>query len=113
MSKTSLQALTDSLGIRSGPKRVLTFPALRAEKGITWTRQRVLQLEKTNKFPRRFWLGSNTIAWWEHEVDAWLDERAKASEALRSDRATALSREGQRTRQRKRKPATAPAEEAA
>jgi predicted DNA-binding transcriptional regulator AlpA len=68
-------------------KRVLTWPQLRTEKGIPWTRQRVWQLEKANQFPRRFWLGGNTIAWWEHEVDAWLEERAKSRNATSASEA--------------------------
>jgi predicted DNA-binding transcriptional regulator AlpA len=96
------------------PKKVITWPRLQAEKGIPWSRQRVWQLEAEGKFPRRFWLGDNTIAWWEHEIDAWLDERATAvgRPDQEHSRAIARARAGHSARQRKRKPEPEPAEAA-
>jgi prophage regulatory protein len=82
---------------------------LRAEKGITWSRSRIWQLEKAGQFPRRFWLGGNTIAWWESEIDAWLNERAKAAATPVQDNSSAVARARAGHRSRKRKRATAQA----
>jgi prophage regulatory protein len=41
-------------------------------------------LEATGNFPRRVQinpLGGRAVAWAEHEIDAWLEERMKAREA--------------------------------
>jgi prophage regulatory protein len=60
-------------------KRALSFQQLKPEKGVPYTRQYLSRLEKRGKFPRRVQLGPNAVAWLEHEIDAWLDERAADS----------------------------------
>ena len=62
-------------------KRVLTFRQLRAEKGIPYSRVHVDRLEKAGNFPRRIKLGANSVAWFEDEVDAWLEERRAKRDA--------------------------------
>jgi prophage regulatory protein len=57
------------------PKRVLSFPDLKSEKGIAWSRQQVWRQVKAGKFPAPIKLGEGTAAWLETEIDAWLDER--------------------------------------
>ena len=59
--------------------RVLSYKDLK-ERGIPWTRVHVNRMEKNGRFPRRIKLGPNTVAWPEEKIDAWLAERAEASE---------------------------------
>ena len=67
-------------------KRVLRYPQLKPEKGINYSRVHIDRLEKDGLFPRRIKLGQNAVAWFEDELDAWLEARraerdAKAPEA--------------------------------
>jgi len=39
----------------------------------------IYRLEKRGEFPSRVQLGPNSVGWWEHEVDAWLANRPRAS----------------------------------
>ena len=32
--------------------------------------------EKEGKFPKRVWIGKNSVAWLENEIDAWFAEKA-------------------------------------
>ena len=59
--------------------KVLSFKDLK-ERGIPWSRVHINRLEKDGKFPTRIHLGGNTVAWDELKIDAWLAERAGASE---------------------------------
>jgi phage/plasmid-associated DNA primase len=54
-------------------------------RGIPFSRSYLLQLEKAGRFPARVRLGCNSIAWREHEINAWIEERSAAREALKSD----------------------------
>ncbi len=58
--------------------RVLDKKALRA-KGITHSNVHLLRLEKEEKFPKRFYLTENRVAWLEEDVDRWIRERVTAS----------------------------------
>jgi prophage regulatory protein len=62
----------------NSPKRALRYPQLKTEKGVPFTRQYLGRLEKADKFPHHIRLGGNTVAWLEHEIDQWLDERARS-----------------------------------
>jgi prophage regulatory protein len=42
---------------------------------------------KAGDFPKPFRLGPNSSAWWEHEVDAWLEARAAESRATSAEAA--------------------------
>ena len=58
--------------------RVLDRKALRA-KGVYYSNVHLLRLEAENKFPKRFNLTENRVAWLEEEVDLWIRERVAAS----------------------------------
>ena len=60
-------------------KRALRYEQLKSEKGITWSRQYIRRLEKAGRFPHHFYVGPQTIAWLESEIDTWLDERIAES----------------------------------
>jgi prophage regulatory protein len=66
-------------GRRSG-RRLLTFADLKA-RGIPWTRMHVGRLEAAGKFPQHIDLGENSIAWFEDEIDDFLEEKAAKRDA--------------------------------
>jgi prophage regulatory protein len=76
-------------GKRTG-RRLLTFADLKA-RGIPWTRVHVGRLEAAGKFPQHIDLGENSIAWFEDEIDDFLEEKAaerdrrKTSEQIHSE----------------------------
>ena len=53
--------------------RMLSFPDLKAEKGIRFTRQHIHRLVKQKRFPAPVKLGEQTNAWIETEVDKFLE----------------------------------------
>ena len=61
-------------GKRTG-RRLLTFSDLKA-RGIPWTRMHIGRLEAAEKFPRHIDLGENSIAWFEDEIDHFLEAKA-------------------------------------
>jgi prophage regulatory protein len=52
--------------------RLLTFPELKAQKGVFYTRVHLARMEKQGRFPSRVQCGPNRVAWIEHEVDEHL-----------------------------------------
>jgi prophage regulatory protein len=63
-------------GKRTG-RRLLTFADLK-ERGIPWTRMHVGRLEAAGKFPLHIDLAANSIAWFEDEIDDFLEAKAAA-----------------------------------
>ena len=57
--------------------RVITRKELR--QLVPYTPQHILRLEKQGKFPKRIKIGERRVAWWLHEVMAWLAERSGKS----------------------------------
>jgi predicted DNA-binding transcriptional regulator AlpA len=57
---------------------LLTYPELKSKKGISYSRQHISRLEKEGKFPRRIQISPSRIGWYEHEIDAWVIEKAEA-----------------------------------
>lgn len=58
--------------------KLLTYPQLRNEKGIPYSREHIRRLEAAGRFPRRAKLGdhSNAIcAWAETEIDEYIAAR--------------------------------------
>ena len=51
-------------------------PKKTAER-VGYTNQWLRQLEARGEFPRRIRLGPNSVGHLEHEVDAWLEARAR------------------------------------
>jgi prophage regulatory protein len=54
------------------PVRLVTFPEFEPRKGIPFTRQYIDRLESEGRFPTRVRTGLNSVAWIEHELDAWI-----------------------------------------
>jgi prophage regulatory protein len=63
-------------GRRTG-RRLLTFADLKA-RGIPWTRMHIGRLEAAGKFPQHIDLAENSIAWFEDEIDDFLEAKAAA-----------------------------------
>jgi predicted DNA-binding transcriptional regulator AlpA len=57
---------------------LLTYPELKSKKGISYCRLQIDRLEKKHQFPQRIKIGRGRIAWYEHEIDDWVRERAEA-----------------------------------
>jgi predicted DNA-binding transcriptional regulator AlpA len=57
--------------------RLLTFPELRATKGIGYSRVHIARLVKGGTFPAPLALGEGRIAWLEAEIDGWITEHAQ------------------------------------
>ncbi|HET6806011.1 MAG TPA: AlpA family phage regulatory protein [Frateuria sp.] len=56
--------------------RIVTYPRIKQEWGITYSNVHLLRLEKAGKFPKRLSLPS--VAWLESEIAGWIRERAAA-----------------------------------
>jgi len=69
-------------GKRTG-RRLLTFSDLKA-RGIPWTRMHLGRLERAGKFPQHIGLGENSIAWFEDEIDDFLEAKAAARDQRRT-----------------------------
>jgi hypothetical protein len=57
--------------------RYYRFRDLR-DAGIPWTRKHIRHLEQSGRFPRRIYLGPNTVMWDAAEIDAFVAARAEA-----------------------------------
>ncbi|MEZ2417667.1 helix-turn-helix transcriptional regulator [Luteibacter sp. RCC_6_2] len=55
--------------------RPVTFPALKRDYGIPFSRWHILDLERRGEFPRRFMLSSRTCAWLHGELVEYLNKR--------------------------------------
>ena len=58
-------------------RRLLDYQALR-ERGIPWSRVHIARLEAARKFPLHINLGENSVAWFEDEIDDFLEAKAAA-----------------------------------
>ncbi len=55
--------------------KVLSFPELRSEKGISFSKAHLYRLIGCGKFPKPVRLGENRVAFVETEIDAWLKSK--------------------------------------
>ena len=66
----------EATGKKTG-RRLLDYQALR-ERGIPWSRVHIARLEAARKFPLHINLGENSVAWFEDEIDDFLEAKATA-----------------------------------
>jgi prophage regulatory protein len=62
--------------------KVLTYPDLKAEKGIRYSRQHLLRLEQDGKFPKRIPLGPGRHGWIDSEIDQYIEACAAERERV-------------------------------
>jgi prophage regulatory protein len=48
------------------------------QRKIPFSMVHVWRLEKRSEFPARIQLGTNSVGWYEDEVDAWIEARIRA-----------------------------------
>jgi prophage regulatory protein len=61
-------------------RRLLDYQALR-KRGIPWSRVHLGRLEAAGKFPMHIDVGANSSAWFEDEVDTFLEMKALERDA--------------------------------
>jgi prophage regulatory protein len=102
-SAVSLQAVSGpkdrrkSPGSSLGAKRAIRRAELRQIVPLADTT--IYEMEQRGEFPRRFYLTRRCVAWDLAEVEAWLEERRRTSDAEMLKRASAPD-----VRQRKARP---------
>jgi prophage regulatory protein len=69
-----MTARPEVAGKKTG-RRLLDYQTLR-ERGIPWTRVHLARLEAAGKFPRHIDVGENSVAWFEDEIDDFLEMKA-------------------------------------
>jgi prophage regulatory protein len=65
---------------RKTGRRLLDYRALK-ERGIPWTRVHIGRLEAAKKFPLHIDVGENSVAWFEDEIDDYLEIKAAERDA--------------------------------
>jgi prophage regulatory protein len=58
--------------------KLISFAELKPAKGITYGKVQIWRKEKRGEFPKRVRLGAARHGWIESEIDAWIEERARA-----------------------------------
>jgi prophage regulatory protein len=61
--------------------KVLSYPELRTEKGIRFSRQWIAKLVKDGLFPAPIKIGEASNAFVESEIDGWIAERINERDA--------------------------------
>jgi prophage regulatory protein len=70
-------------------RRLLDYKALR-ERGIPWTRIHIGRLEEAGEFPLHINVGKSSIAWFEDEVDDFLEAKAVERDTKAAERKAKL-----------------------
>jgi prophage regulatory protein len=65
----------------AGPIKILSFPELKTEKGIPFSRQWVAKLVKAKQFPAPVKLGLASNGFIEAEIDEWIIARINERDA--------------------------------
>jgi prophage regulatory protein len=61
--------------------KVLSYPELKTEKGIRFSRQWIAKLVKAGQFPAPIKIGQASNGFIESEIDAWIADRINARDA--------------------------------
>jgi predicted DNA-binding transcriptional regulator AlpA len=56
-------------------KKLILRADLKAKKNIHWSNKHLLELERRGLFPKRIYLGPQTPAWAEDEIDALVEAK--------------------------------------
>ena len=79
---------------RKTGRRLLDYQAIRA-RGIPWSRVHLARLEAAGKFPLRIDVGENSIAWFEDEIDDFIEMKAAERDAKAAARAKPQAARGE------------------
>jgi prophage regulatory protein len=80
-----MTARPEVTGRKTG-RRLLDYKALR-KLGIPWTRIHLARLEAAGEFPLHINVGKASIAWFEDEIDDFLEKKAIERDAKAAERA--------------------------
>jgi prophage regulatory protein len=80
-----MTARPEVTGRKTG-RRLLDYQALKG-RGIPWTRIHLARLEAAGKFPLHVDIGENSVAWFEDEVDDFIEMKAAERDAKAAARA--------------------------
>ncbi len=72
-----------STNIRTS-SRLIVYKELKPVKGIRYSRMHLRRLMMADQFPQAVRVSDHYIAWYEHELDAWIAEKAAARAGGRS-----------------------------
>jgi prophage regulatory protein len=72
------------------PVKLLRFPVVRERTGLS--RSTIWRLERRGEFPKHRRIAPNVVAWSEHEVSRWIEERLGVDQP--PDREPVLARGG-------------------
>lgn len=59
------------------PLKLASKKELKSVYGIPYSFQHIARLEKAGKFPKRMQLGPCRVAWYAHEVEAWIESKLR------------------------------------
>ena len=62
------------------PERLLRLSDVRAR--IPYSRASIYRLMSEGRFPHPYSLGERAVAWRESDIDAWIDSRVNAGQAV-------------------------------
>jgi prophage regulatory protein len=62
--------------------KILSYEALRADKGVLYSKAHLWRLERDGKFPKRVALGQSRHGWLDSEIDDWIEQRAAEREQV-------------------------------
>lgn len=65
---------------QSNPTRILRLKEVSARVGLC--KAMVYRLQKQGNFPKSIKLGQRATGWYEHDVEAWLSNRATSTSVL-------------------------------
>jgi prophage regulatory protein len=83
-------------------RRLLDFQALKG-RGIPWSRVHLARLEAAGKFPLHIDVGENSVAWFEDEIDDFLEMKAAERDAKALTIGDAAARSSEKWSPRRRR----------
>jgi prophage regulatory protein len=75
-SSVATRPRTAAIAAPATPVKLLRFPVVRERTGLS--RSTIWRLERRGEFPKHHRIAPNIVAWSEHEVSRWIEERLGA-----------------------------------
>lgn len=83
-SLTGVRAPASVVAAPMTPVKLLRFPVVRERTGLS--RSTIWRLERRGEFPKHHRIAPNVVAWSEHEVSRWIEERLGADASVIASR---------------------------